>query len=167
MFQPNCNLVVFDTRQSSHFAREMCAFLTAQTGDPFVGEETALAARDSLRYLDWYEENVIRQEDDEGVDHIVLRWPTPGRVNYKGHQDFNDKTKANLPAFVSLESHPAYESVAIIVDELPPPAVLDELVERAKLFCLQRNLTFIGHRLLSPHYVERVVQAVTGYDEVL
>lgn len=167
MSQPDSNLVVFDTREyAGNFERDMCAFITSRTGDIFVGEEIADAVRDSLKHLDWYENNIYPREDEEGLERLVECWPTPGRVNYKGYFDFNDETRANFPAFVSPETHPAYHSVAILVDELPPEEVLAEMVERAQLFCKQRGLTYVGYRVLEPQYESVQVEQVSGYNTV-
>ena len=167
MSQPDSPLVVFDTREyAGNFERDMCAFITSRTGDIFVGGEIADAVRASLKHLDWYEDYIYPREDEEGVERIVECWPTPGRVNYKGHFDFNVDTQSNFPAFVSPATHPAYESVAIMVDEFPPQDVLEEMVERAQLFCKQRGLTYAGYRLLEPQYESVQVQKVSGYSTV-
>ncbi len=157
--------VVFaiDTKDySGNFEREMCAFVTGQVGECEVGLEFTEDAAEELKSFKWIEEHIVQEADD--ADSPCLRpcaiWPTPGRVN-NGRGGHFDEDKISPEKCWGNHYWPAYESVAIFFDEIPPQDVIDEMIERAKIFALDRPdwmdyqgkkkpITITGFRVLTP-----------------
>jgi hypothetical protein len=167
---PNSKIVVIDTDSySGNFEREMCAFMTGRVGECGVGEGIAEEALDELKHAQWFEEHVTDECDDHGCARPASIWPSPGRFNdgYGTHFDDTAEVRATLKPQQAKANFPAYESVAVFVDELPPAEVLAEMVERAKLFCQQKGITYKGHRLFEPNHVYQQVQVVAGHTEVI
>lgn len=173
-------IFIIDTGQyAGNFEREMCAHLTNQVGECGVGdcyikdvEEIEEEMREEfpevegiMGTLEWIEEN-ISQENEEGCLRPCAIWPTPGRTNngMGAHTDISEATPAK---------YPAYESVAIFFDELPPPSVLDYMVARSKTFCCRGvQICVTGYRLLLEKtkvgYVEHTpVSLMAGPNETL
>lgn len=166
---PESKIVVFDTTAyAGNFEREMCAFITGQVGECQVGMEVAREIQEDLRHLAWYEHNIVHEADDHGCERPTYIWPTPGRFNngYGGHYDDTPEVRATLDARSATANFPAYESVAIFVEALPPEDVLAEMVERAKQFCTDNNIGYKGCRLLEPRYETKHMRVVVGHDEV-
>lgn len=167
--KPNSHIVVIDTDSySGNFERQMCAFITSRVGMCGVGTPEAVFAREQVRHLDWYEDHVTDEADDNGCERPASIWPTPRRFNdgYGGHHDDTPEARAKLRASQRNAQFPAYESVAIFVDTLPPAQVLAEMVERARQFCQDRGIGYKGFRLLAPRHTTRQVRAVAGHVEV-
>jgi hypothetical protein len=163
---PNSNLVVFDTRQyAGNFERDMCAFIIGRAGYFGEGGEHVPAAQAVLQHLEWYDDNIVPVEDDEGCEHIVTIWPTVGRFKFGDSYDDTPEVRATLSGQAAVSTNPSYESVAILVDEFPPADVLAEMVARAQQYCALKGLTYAGHRLLAPQYKEKSVQYVAGFVE--
>ena len=156
------------TDYSGNFEREMCAFITGQVGECGVGSKLAEGAQDELsedtfnNTGEWIEEHIVQEADDSDCPcyRPCAIWPTPGRVNNGSGGHFNE---ADIkPEECWAGSHwPAYESVAIFFDEVPPKEVIDIMIERAKLFAQNRPdhrsymgelkpLTVTGFRVLAP-----------------
>lgn len=152
--------IVIDTEQySGNFEREMCAYITGQIGECSVGNDWVREYSETIKHLDWWEEHILQRPDDR--EHPCYRpvaiYPTVGWYNdgYGGHLK---ETGADVKS-----RYPAYMSVAIFTDKLPPDAVLIELTERAREFCQQRielskslkrlpateNLDLTGIRIIS------------------
>lgn len=165
--------IVFDTdSMSANFSQQLCAFVTAQYDKDELGAQGRLIAREAesiLQYVSWYAQHVrfIDDEDDEtSWERPAAPWPTPGRF-YDGYGKYHDDTpevRAALGEPRSLSQFSAFESVGIFLDELPPEPVVEEMVERAKLFCQQHGIGFKGYRLVTPRYEMRPV--CVGHDEV-
>lgn len=155
---------------SGNFEREMCAYVTGQIGECEVGRTLAAETRRQLsrpetdKIFEWIEEHIVQEADDS--DSPCYRpcaiWPTPGRVNNGSGQHFNE---ADLPIEKSWQNvhWPAYESVAIFFDDIPPDEVIEVMAERAKEFALKRPdwksyrnesekapLTISAFRILTP-----------------
>lgn len=163
--------VVFaiDTRQyAGNFEREMCAFITGQVGECGVGRQLVEMAQEELgedtfnNTLDWIEEHIVQEPDDS--DHPCYRpcsiWPTPNRVN-NGSGGHFDEDKISPEECWAGNHWPAYESVAIFFDDVPPKEVIDVMIDRAKWFAQNRPdhrsymgdltpLTIVGFRVLAP-----------------
>lgn len=161
-----CKMIVIDTTTyAGNFEREMCAYLTGQVGDCEVGSELIEKAKKEIVNLSWWEENICPQEDQEGSEFFrpCSIFITPG-INNLGKTV--EEGKEARP--------PAYFSVAIFVEDFPPPEVLEEMMQRAKKFCenpsaiyqdisykksyfdVPCNLQMTGIRLVEPE-VEKVL----------
>jgi hypothetical protein len=152
--------IVIDTEQyAGNFEREMCAYITGQTGECSVGDDWARLYASTIKYIDWWEEHIAQRPDDSDSPcyRPVAIYPTGGWYNngYGGH--FKDTGEA-----VKIKC-PAYMSVAIFTNKHPPEAVLLEFTERAREFCANRielskplsrmnvrkNIDFTGIRIVS------------------
>lgn len=143
---PDAKLLVIDTGEyAGNFERRMCAYVTGQVGECQVGEEEAEKAVQVLKHLEWIEDHIQHIEDEYGCERPVSIWPTEGQMQ--------------------TARHPAYNSVAIFFDEVPPAEVLAEMVARAIEFCAKKGLAYKGYRLLEPVYQVKVVEmtTITGY----
>lgn len=166
---PSSKIVVIDTDSySGNFEREMCAFMTGRFGECGVGQGIADESLEDLKHAFWFEEHVTDETDDRGCARPASIWPSPGRFNdgYGSHFDDTAEVRAQLNPQQAKANFPAYESVAIFVDVLPPADVLAEMVERAKQYCLQKGIGYKGYRLFEPNHVYKQVQVVTGHTEV-
>jgi hypothetical protein len=163
----NSNMVVFDTRQRmNNHERDMVAFIIGREGFYGCGAQYAEAARAVLKHLDWYDENIVPVEDDEGCEHISGIWPTAGRFAFGESYDDTPEVRATLTGIAAVSKNPSFESVAILVDEFPPADVLAEMIDRAQQFCALKGFTYAGHRLLKPQYKDKTVQYVAGHLEL-
>ena len=166
-------VVAIDTNEyAGNFEREMCAFVTGQVGECGVGEELVKEAQEELAQDtfnntgEWIEEHIVSEPDDSDCPccRPCSIWPTPGRVNNGSGAHFNEQ---ELPKEYSWQGvhWPAYESVAIFFDEVPPKEVMEVIVERAKRFATERpdwkswkgekkSLTVIGVRVLEPKLIK-------------
>lgn len=165
---PTSNVFVVDTdKYSGNFEREMCAFITGQVGECGVGDNIAEEEAPNIKNLQWFEDNVAQEADEYECLRPASIWPTLGRFNdgYGGHHDDTPEVRASLGKYGTAK-HPAYESVAVFLEELPPQEVLTEMVERAKAYCEQTDIAYKGYRLLRPvfHTVTVQEQRVSRYD---
>lgn len=137
-------VVAIDTNEySGNFERPMCAFITGQVGECGVGDELIEEALEELAQdtfnntLEWIEDHIVSESDDNGCRRPASIWPTPGRANNGrgGHFDAD-----NLPKEECWGNNhwPAYESVAIFFDEVPPKEVIDVMMGRALRFASER-----------------------------
>jgi hypothetical protein len=99
---PGCHVVVIDTDQyAGNFEREMCAFLTGQTGECGVGKEIANKARQDIKHLPWWISHIAQAPDEHGTLRPTTIWPTPGWFNngmgkhYPDSPDYYEKAKAD------------------------------------------------------------------------
>lgn len=146
---PDAFVVVVDTGQyAGNFEREMVAFMTGQVGECQVGQAEAADAREDLQNLDWLDSHTVQVADDNQCERPASIWRTPAHLLPEGARPYE------------------YNSVAYFVDEAPPRAVLDELIQRAKDFCAEHGIVFLGTRLLKAEYREVVVREVCGHVEV-
>lgn len=169
VYNPDAKVIVIDTAQyAGNFEREMVAFITGQVGECGVGDGVAEEERENIANIAWFDGHAVQVADDNGCERPASIWPSPGRFNdgYGGHHDDTKAVRDTLPAQVAKARWPAYESVAFFVDELPPEAVLTEVVERARRYCEDEGLTYLNCRLLVPRYQAVTVQKVVGHDEV-
>jgi hypothetical protein len=167
---PESKIVVIDTDSyAGNFEREMCAFITGQVGECHVGSGVAWEEEENIRHLSWFKDHIAQEEDDDQCARPASIWQTPGRFNdgYGGHYDDTPEVRASLDPRCASARHPAYESVAIFVDELPPDEVLAEMVERAQAYCAEHGIKYRGCRLLEPQYAVKEVQVHVGHLEVL
>ncbi len=165
---PDAKVVVIDTCQyAGNFEREMVAYITGQFGECGVGDGVADEERENIRNLDWFDDHTVQVADDNGCERPASIWPSPGRFNdgYGGHHDDTPEARKALGSR-GFARHPAYESVAYFVDELPPAQVLEEIVARAREFCAHNALTYLGCRLMEPTYRTVSVQQVSGHIDV-
>ena len=196
-------VVAIDTNEySGNFEREMCAFITGQIGECGVGDHLIVEAREELaedtfnNTLEWIEEHIVQESDDNGCYRPCSIWPTPGwynngmgghykdepgaeeqalkdnyeaLVNYNAGQlamvtariennDFEDSSQpgawdkaacirtknridkelAEAKAKAKVNKWPAYMSVAIFFEEVPPKEVMDVIIDRARHFATER-----------------------------
>lgn len=137
-------VVAIDTNEyAGNFEREMCAFITGQVGECGVGDRLIAEAREELaedtfnNTLEWIEESIVHESDDNGCSRPCSIWPTPGWYNngMGGHFDEDKLTKEDC----WNNCHwPAYESVAIFFDKVPPKEVIDVMMGRALRFASER-----------------------------
>jgi hypothetical protein len=124
------HFVIVDTRSySGNFEREMGAFMVGafnpdgyHGGPEYEKFEEAKAADPRLETL---EEKVRLMHHDEYAEVATTIWPTPGRLNNGrgGHSD-DDGT----------QGYPAYESVAVGLEEPLTEEELQLVLERAKQY---------------------------------
>lgn len=152
--------IVIDTEQyAGNFEREMCAYITGQIGECSVGDNWVHEYSETIEHLDWWATHIVQRPDDSDSPcyRPVAIYPTVGWYNDGYGRHFKD-TGADVKVRC-----PAYMSVAIFTNKLPPDAVLIELTERAKEFCENRialstplrrmadteNLSLTGIRIIS------------------
>lgn len=169
-------VVAIDTTDySGNFEREMCAFVTGQVGECDVGSELAEDVEDELLeqeksfVYEWIEEHIVQESDDHGCHRPCSIWPTPGRANNGRGGHFNVEDLPKDKCFAGTH-WPAYESVGIFFDEIPPTEVVETIISRAKRFAKNRPdhrsykgekkpLTLTGIRVLEPKLVKpRVIE---------
>ena len=162
----HCKIIVIDTTSfTGNYERELCAYLTGQVGDCGVGSELAELAEEGMKHLDWWNNNICPQESEDGSEFYrpCSIWPTEG-ISYLGE-----------PVKPGERIAPGYFSVAIFVEEFPPEEVLQEMLERLKVFSKNpeqlyidngfhkkldsQELTITGYRLIEPK-VEKVLVEV-------
>lgn len=130
-------LIVDTENYSGNFERQLVAFATGCFGDCGVGDTEAQLARQQMTHYAWWEENMIEQEDeDHGADCMrpASICPTPGWFNNGMGYNF----RADSDEAETIEGrYPAYLSVKMVVEQLPPQEVWDEFQERLIEFCEQ------------------------------
>lgn len=76
-------LIIDTENYAGNFEREMCAYITGQTGDCGVGMNITEAFRD-IAHLEWWKANIVQVKDPDS-DFDVLRpvsiWPKLGWFN--------------------------------------------------------------------------------------
>lgn len=93
MSKPYAHILVIDTEQyAGNFEREMCAYITGQTGQCGVGEGYALEYEDNMSHLQWWNNHIVQMPDDE--EYSTLRpcaiWATPGWFNNGMGEHYRD-----------------------------------------------------------------------------
>lgn len=137
----DCKIVIIDTTAyAGNFERELCAYLTGQITECYVGEEF-LESKDSIKNLEWWENNICPQEDTEGSEFY-----RPCTIWQTG----NSKE---------------YNSVAIFVEEFPPQEVIEEAIQRAKDFCSDLEKTYEQHHAHKNSNIPKEIK-ITGYSFV-
>lgn len=137
----DCKMVIIDTNAyAGNFERELCAYLTGQIAECYVGREF-LRSKNSIKNLDWWNDNISPQEDTEGSEFYrpCTTWQTGNSKEYK--------------------------SVAIFVEEFPPQEVMNELLQRAKLFCADTDKIYAEHKAHKSSNIPKEIN-VTGYSFV-
>lgn len=147
-------MFIVDTEQyAGNFERELTAWITGAVGECEVGREFANIAEKELP-LDtrkWFEMNVTNCPDDRGCYRPTSLWETPGWYNNGSGKEFKVEPGENPPK----KGYPAYLSVAIFLDEEPPPEIVEVMKERARSFNQRpgrrewdRDITVTGFRLI-------------------
>ena len=144
------HLIVDTENYSGSFERELVAYATGCFGECGVGDCLAEESRDEMTHHAWWEKHMVMQEDDEyGADMMrpASIHPTPGWVN-------NGRgwcVPAHSPEAQDFErTYPAYLSVKMVVDELPPKDVWEEFQERVIEFCETYFLTHWSNSTKQP-----------------
>ncbi len=145
------HLLIVDTENySGNFERQLVAFATGCFGDCGVGDTEAQLARQQMTHYAWWEENIIEQEDeDHGADCMrpASICPTPGWLNNGMGYHF----RADSDEAETIEGrYPAYLSVKMVVEQLPPQEVWDEFQERVIEFCETYFLTHWSNSTKQP-----------------
>lgn len=130
--------IVIDTENyAGNFERRMCAFLTGQIGDGYVGDGADIVEKYSadIKHLDWWNNHIIKKQPvgnyhGKSPVHTAI---TPGWWNNGRGLHYRDGER------LKSEKCPAYLSLEIYVSEIPSDDVIEELVERAKYF--SKNLS--------------------------
>lgn len=130
------HMLIVDTEDhSGNFEREMVAFATGCSGDCGVGDFLAKESRDKMTHYAWWEKHMVMQEDKTyGADMMrpASIYPTPGWFNNGSGYHF----RADSDEAETIEGrYPAYMSVKMVVDEVPPAEVWDEFQERVIDYC--------------------------------
>lgn len=143
-------LIVDTENYAGNFERELVAYATGCYGDCGVGDGEAEDARAKMKHYAWWEQHMVMQEDDEhGADMMrpVSLHPTPDWVNNgRGWCARADSVEAE-----NFErTYPAYLSVKMVVDQLPPTEVWEEFQERVIDFCETYYLTHWSNSAKQP-----------------
>lgn len=130
------HLLIVDTENySGNFERQLVAFATGCYGDCGVGDTESQLAREEMTHYAWWEDNMIEQEDeDHGADCMrpASICPTPGWFNNGMGYHF----RADSDEAETIQArYPAYLSVKMVVEQLPPQDVWEEFQERVIEFC--------------------------------
>lgn len=81
-FEITHTAIVIDTDQyAGNFERQMCAYLTGQSGDCGAGREIALVAQDEIEHVDWWKRHIVQVPNEHGTKRPVAIHPTPGYFN--------------------------------------------------------------------------------------
>lgn len=131
-------MIYVDTEDySGNFERELVAFATGCSHHDYDHQgihAIANAARAQMKFGDWWKYHIQEHQgdDDEYPESYANIAPTPGWFNNGMGGDF----KIGTPGVdVGGRHYPAYMSVSIAVDELPPADVWNEFQERLIEFC--------------------------------
>lgn len=155
-------LVIVDTDSyAGMFERQLCAYMTGQTGECGRGENTAEIAKKELgKWNEWFDMNTCQLPDDHGVCRPVKLESTPGWFNdgmgghYKNGTDPEivkkqfekacDETEYDISDIKEKGpgNHPCYQSIAIAFSEKPPYELRKILIDRAKHF--SQNVESLG-----------------------
>ena len=210
MSKPQAHILIIDTEQyAGNFERDLCAYITGQTGECGVGAEYSLNYEDDFQFSQWWGEHIVHMPDDEEYPchRPCAIWATPGWFNngmgshyrdtpeneviatevaieamkayhYKRveaakkrivNQDFEttqngwteeaclhvlEQYDNDMERMKTLHKAPAYQSVAIFVNEMPPEDVWKDFIKRAHEFAQAYeeiegksiNLTITGFR---------------------
>lgn len=123
--------IIIDTEQyAGNFERQMFSYITGLENprEDGIGEY----ASKSILNLNWWKEHATEEEHPEyGPQNmnieITPNWFNDGKGRHKKADDPNiDNFKHKFPAYLS---------VGIFVDEVPPQNVIEEIEKRAKDFC--------------------------------
>ena len=152
----NLHIFVVDTDSyAGNFERELTAFCTGVVGECGKGEEEADAFRgEHPDRVEFYEDLMLQEPDDHGCRRPASIYPTPGWLN-DGLGNHYREADAGSPTVIeqyraSVEDHlkrypksecpaepgryPAYNSVAMFMDQEPSPAVVQGLILRVRLY---------------------------------
>lgn len=140
---------IIDTdKYAGNFERQLTAWCTGIVGDCKVGEPEKYA------YLrkhppSLFENYVVQLPDEHGWLRPTTIYPTPGWSNDGNGHCVHDTS----------QPYPAYQSVGIFLDSIPPKDLLEILKQRAlsykPLTNFDTSFTILGFRLLA-HYEEDV-----------
>lgn len=160
-------LFIIDTEEySGNFEREMCAFCTGQVGECGVGQKEADVFKEECpEWIEIFDDIVGSEPDDHGCYRPVSIYTTPGFFNdgmgghYRDPEKGSKKVKDNYEKYHEEKSsgpgdYPAYQSVAIFLNEIPNKPTIDFLMERAKLFTTRspKKIPIIGFRLIKERH---------------
>lgn len=154
MWEDDRNLYLFVVDTASYagsFEREMCAFVTGQIGECGVGREVADQANDGLlpEAQRWFGDHVVSMPDDHGCCRPVTIFSTPGRWSDGMGNEYPDAVKPTDAEVVERYEtaqkrrgghgkgpgrFPAYDSVAIFLNDKPPAWVADLMRQRAECY---------------------------------
>jgi hypothetical protein len=159
-------------RYAGNFERELCAYVTGQYGDCGVGDLIAQGARKSIKNLVWFEHHLQWEPDEFDCHRPVVIQTTDGWFNngmgkcykiqgadferakdeavetYRAYhasvlEEKSQEFYANYRA--TWHGWPAWNTVGILVDDLPVPAeVMIEIRKRALAFCRFRRIPLIS-----------------------
>lgn len=128
--------IVIDTENyAGSFEREMCAYVTGIFGECEVGQDLAEFYSSEIKSFEWLESEVKKKPDEHGCHRPVSISPTPGWYN-NGHGEYF-KNSEEAETYLDIK-WPAYFSVEIYFYHIPPQDIIDEMIERAKNFCINR-----------------------------
>lgn len=136
-------LVIDTDSYSGNFERQMCAYITGRIGECDVGEKEARIAKSEIDsdILGWFNLNILSEPDDNGCYRPVKIYPTPGFYNDgRGkHYKISEKKPEG-------RTFPAYQSIAIGVNQKMDDQVLKVMKSRAQDFADNNDIKIIGFR---------------------
>ena len=115
----------------------MVAFTTGCIDDhSTMYEHVARNARSEMKFYDWWSKNIVAVADPqgeyEGATFVANIWPNPRWVN----NGFAVEARVDSDEAQQWERHyTSYQSVAIVVRQLPPSDVWEEFQDRVIEFC--------------------------------
>jgi len=121
---------VIDTdKYSGNFERELCAYITGQTGDCGVGQKIKEHVYSTIPKdkIDTFENLIGVEPDEHGCYRPVKIYTTPGI--YNNGMGFHYKEGEENKALVAF---PAYQSVAICLNENPNQKIINYMKQRAE-----------------------------------
>ena len=149
---------VIDTDSyAGNFERPMCAYMTGQIGDCEVGEKESKLFEEEEGDLCKFDDLVTSESDEHGCSRPVKIYATPGWFNICGEHFRKDDPKEKKRAKahwektvaevaeadesyraildgVGYHENPAYQSVAICLNQEPNPEEVSFLKKRARAF---------------------------------
>ena len=144
---PRAAVIVDTNSYSGNFERELYAFVTGFVGNYYPGGCEELAEEGDLvgkypavaEWINDFRAEFPSDDRDDLNEGYVKIWPTPGRYNDGQGKHFDIEKDSPKPQY------PAYESVAMFFDEVPPVDVVRAIVEQVKLYSsIKRDFVWKG-----------------------
>lgn len=137
-------LIIDTNKYAGNFEREMCAYCTGSLGDCGVGSEEADEFEKDGNNSDMFSDYIAQVPDEHGCFRPANIEPTPGWVNdgMGDNQPLNSKTKG------WKDKYPAYLSVGIYFEKVPPKGHIELLKQRAFQFAKRNNIEIAAFRFI-------------------
>lgn len=128
-FDGRVSFLVDTNSYSGNFERQLVAWMTAKAGDDDHGSEIVEEVYRTFPpdILVWFDEYTLVASDDRGYERYADIAPTPGWYNDGKGGHFKEGEGPG-------GEYPAYQSVEVAFDAIPPANVIEFMIERAKVF---------------------------------